>query len=603
MENTSKYGKNADTAENMPPPQRSCELQAEIICALNEKFPGVSIEAELDGRGILTLNGECAEWVRVVEIGHFAAKLDGVKNVVNRLGVKGVRLPKRDYAPLADRGREIGVTEETDVLIIGAGISGCGIARELSKYKLDILVAEAGEDVATDATKANNGNIHPGHAVKPGTLKAELNIKGNRMYTRWAEELGFKLQRCGSMGAVTDESLVPALEKAYAVAKLNGVDGAEIIGRERAYELEPTLKARGVEVVAALWLPTMGLVEPYKVAVALAENAAQNGARFLFNRTVADILKENGRVKGAVTDKGIIKAEYVINCAGVYADEISEMAGDACYTIHPRKGVIAILDKNRRPEFNGLVDVYTPENVRSRKTDENTKGGAMSRTPEGNILMGPSASEIPDKDDRAATPDGLEYSMSKGAEYGISYADIIRFFSGNRPADYKEDFVIGMSEITDGFINVGAIQSPGLTSAPAIAEKVGEILAQAAKKNGRPLALDPDYNPIRKRESEFRTLSREERDALIKRDKRYGRIVCRCESVTEGEIADALRSPLPPTSIDAVKRRTRAGMGRCQGGFCQPRIVEIMAGELGKKRTEINLRGEGTNVLIESNRV
>jgi glycerol-3-phosphate dehydrogenase len=574
----------------------------ELKAALHVKFPDVRAECEADARGILTLRGECSDWEQWVAIGHWAAKQPGVKNVVSRMTVAGMEIPKKDYEPFKRRGLEIGPVDEADVLIIGAGISGCGIARELSKYKLNILVAEKSEDVATGATKANNGNIHPGHAVKPGTLKAKLNVKGNRMYTRWAEELGFELQRCGSMGAITHSAIMPGLEQALAVARANGVDGAEIVDGKKAYELEPGLKRRGVEnVVAALWLPSMGLVESYKVAVALAENAAQNGARFLFNCTVADILREGGKVTGAVTNRGIIKAKYIINCAGVYADDISEMAGDACFTIHPRKGVIAILDKSKTPIFNGITEVYGIEAVTaSQKKNENSKGGGMCHTPEGNILMGPSATEIPDKDDLSTTPEDLAYAMGRGN--GVGYGDVIRFFAGNRPADFTEDFVIGMSDITDGFINVGAIQSPGLAAAPAIAEMAEQILADSAAKRGEPLQKNPSFNPIRKREAEFRLLDRAGQDALIKKNPAYGRIICRCESITEGEILDAIHSPVPPASIDAVKRRTRAGMGRCQGGFCQPRVLELLAREMGVEWVRVNLRGEGTNVLIEGNR-
>ncbi|MDR1940324.1 MAG: NAD(P)/FAD-dependent oxidoreductase [Clostridiales bacterium] len=574
----------------------------EFVRALREKFPTDLIDGKIDERGILTVYGEGESWERVVDIGHVAAKLDGVKNVVNKMSVRGLEIPRKDYAPYAARGKKIGVIDSADVLIVGAGISGCAIARELSKYKLNIIVAEAGEDIAVGATKANNGNIHPGNAVEPNTLKAELNVRGNRMYTRWAEELGFELERCGYMAAVTDETLMSGLEKALYVARLNKVDGAEIIGAERAYEIEPALKAKGINVAAALWLPTMGLVEPYKVAAALAENAVKNRARFLFDCTVAGILRDGGRVKGAVTGRGIIEAEYIINCAGVHADEISEMAGDACFTIHARKGVIAILDKNRKPEFNAIVEVYGLGGGGAKDKNAHSKGGGMCRTPEGNILMGPSAEEVIDKDDLSATPYGLAYAMGRGGEYGISYGDVIRFFCGNRPAEYTEDFVIGMSDVTDGFINVGGIQSPGLAAAPAIAEMVEGILKDAAKKDGRPLEANPDFDPIRKKPREFRNLSAEQRDALIKEDSRYGRIICRCESITEGEIADALCSPLPPMSIDAVKRRTRAGMGRCQGGFCQPRIIEMLAKRFGEDFTSVNFRGGGTNVLIQNNR-
>ena len=225
----------------------------------------------------------------------------------------------------------------------------------------------------------------------------------------------------------------------------------------------------------------------------------------------------------------------------------------------------------------------------------------MCYTPEKNILMGPSALEIPDKEDLSTSAEELAYAMGRGDET-IDYSKIIRIFAGNRPADYSEDFIIEMSPVTGGFINVSAIQSPGLAAAPAIAKRVEQIVVEAAAESGAPLEKNPRWNPIRQRKPEFRHLSRREQDALIQRDPRYGRIICRCETVTEGEILEAIRSPVPPASIDAIKRRTRAGMGRCQGGFCQPRVLELLAKERGERWTEVTLKGEGSNILLKPNR-
>jgi glycerol-3-phosphate dehydrogenase len=568
----------------------------EIKKTLKEALPDLIPELSIDERGILTIRGECASWEEVVAAGHLAAKPPEIRNVVNELSVRGKPAPRKDYAPDREKGIKAGHIDTVDVLIIGAGISGCAIARELSKYRLRILVVDKDDDLACGATKANNGNIHPGHDVKPGTLKSKLNIRGNELYTRWAEELGFEFQRCGLMGAVTDVNLRPLLEKAAAGARAMGVFDPQVLDGEQAKRLEPGFAEQGVEPAAAIWLPSMGLVEPYKVAAALAENAAVNGVRFLFNCTVADILTKNGRVNGAVTSRGMVEAAYIINCAGVYADEISAMAGDRCYTIHPRRGTIAILDKNRKPIYHSLAGVLGGNT--QKKENSESKGGGMCRTPEWNILMGPSATETPDKEDASSTPEDLAYAMSLGEDYGIGNGDIIRFFTGIRPADYKEDFFIELSPVTGGFINVGGIQSPGLAAAPAIAEMVEGIFVEAAAKDGFPLERNPGFNPRREREKEFRHLSREEQDELIRRDPAYGRIICRCETVTEGEILAALRSPVSPASVDAVKRRTRAGMGRCQGGFCQSRVVELLAREMGTDLTAITLRGEGTRILV-----
>ncbi|HOS19369.1 MAG TPA: FAD-dependent oxidoreductase, partial [Clostridia bacterium] len=266
----------------------------EIARKLNRAFPDAALEAELDARGILTIRGECAGWEELVKIGRRAAKLPGVKNVVNELSAKGVSVPRKDYAALRAKGEAAGTIDEADVVIVGAGISGCGVARELAKYRWKIVVVEAADDVAMGATKANNGNIHPGHAVKSGTLKAKLNVEGNRLYDKWAEELDFELQRCGAMGFVTSRPLGAALKYSYRQAKRNGVAGVELVDAERAMELEPGLAKNGLgpRIKLALWLPSMGLVEPYQVVLALAENAAQNGVRFLFNATVAGVIVE-----------------------------------------------------------------------------------------------------------------------------------------------------------------------------------------------------------------------------------------------------------------------------------------------------------------------
>ncbi len=571
---------------------------------LQKQFPDAQIHVSVDERRILTLTGECSQWNELVQIGHKAAKDKTIKNVVNKMTVRGMTIPKKDYTPYRQAGEKLGVVEDVDVVIIGAGISGCGIARELSKYKLNTLVLEMGDDVATGATKSNNGNIHPGYAAKPGTLKAKLNVEGNRMYTDWANDLGFDLHRVGAMGFVTSSLMKPALHAVYKVAKTNGVP-AELVNGKRAAEIEPGLVRNGLagKVKQALWMPTMGLVEPYQVAVALAENAAENGVRFRFNCTVADVLTENGKVSGVLTDQGMIKAKYIINCAGIYADEISAMAGDESYTLHPRKGVIAILDKAKQPEYDALCSHLTWDalklTIKNMKAE--TKGGGMCHTPEGNILMGPSAMEIPDKEDKSTDPKSLGYAMGRGDDH-IQYGDVIRFFAGSRPADYKEDFIIEMSDVTDGFINVGGIQSPGLASAPAIAKMVEGILADHAKAHGTPLEKDPDWNPKHEQKPVFRRMSREEQDALIQKDPSYGRIICRCEGITEGEILQAIHSAVPPTSVDGIKRRTRAGMGRCQGGFCQPRVLELLAREQNRKWTDITLKGSGSNILLENNR-
>lgn len=574
---------------------------------LASEFADQHVTATADDRGIVTLAGECTDWKTLVRVGQAVAKVPGVRNVVSDMTAKGVTIPKKDYSPYVQQGKSKGTLDQVDVVIIGAGISGCGIARELSRYNLSIAVVEMGDDVASGATKANNGDIHPGHAAKPGTLKARLNVEGNRMYTQWAEELGFTFQRCGCLYTVTQQPMIKKLVDTLTIARLNHVPGCRIVNRQEALRLEPRLaceeKRLGEEIIAGLWIPSMGLVEPYEVAVALAENACRNGVKFYFDCTVGEVLHEAGQVKGVVTEKGILYADYVINCAGVYADEISEMAGDRCYTIHGRKGTIAILDKGTPPLYHGLSGIATSKTVVNTKKNVESKGGGMCRTPEWNILLGPSATEVPDKEDNTTTPEDLEYAMERNANPNAGLGDVIRIFAGVRPADFKEDFIIEMSDKTHGFINVGGIQSPGVASAPAIAQTVVEILLDdRALKAGNPVEAKPDFQPCEPKKVEFRKMSQQERNELIQKDSSYGRIICRCEQITEGEILDAIHSNVVPTSIDAIKRRTRAGMGRCQGGFCQPRVLELLARELGQDWVDITLKGRGSNLLLNDNR-
>ena len=572
--------------------------------AASEAFPGIEMELSCDSRNIITVTGECESWNQLVDVGHFLAKQEGVKNVVNEMTVKNLVIPKKDYSQAKAAGEAKGVIRETDIVIVGAGVTGCGIARELAKYDRKVTVVEMSDDVCTGASKANNGNIHPGMAVKPGTLKAKLNIEGNRMYEQWAKDLNFALDWCGCVAVVTDERLMKGAEMTYKVAVMNGVHQPEVFyNAERALEIEPKLAHRNLDIKGGAFFPSFGQVESYEVVIALAENAAENGVEFMFHTTVADVLKEDGQVKGVVTNQGIIKAKYVINCAGIYADEISAMAGDKCYTIHGRKGTLAVLDRHCEPEFDRVTMIYDGSHLVQEKKNAESKGGAMCVTTEFQMLLGPSATEVPDKEDNTTTIEDLEYAMGTNLNPNAGYKDIIKTFTGVRPADYSEDFVIEMSPITHGFINVGAIQSPGLASAPAIAKMVEGIWLDDVKQaEGCVPAVKEDYNPHREKKVEFRHLSREEQDALIAEDPRYGRIICRCEQITEGEILDAINSPIVPVTIDAIKRRTRAGMGRCQGGFCQPKVLEILARELGKEWTEIHLKDGNSQILFEETR-
>lgn len=573
-------------------------IQKGINERLKASFPEVNCKVKLNERKIAFVYGKCAAWEEVIDVCHFVAELPGVRNVVNKLIVPGLHIPAVDYAAPASKGREIGVIRDADVVIVGGGITGCGVARELSKYDLKIILVEKSEDVSTGASKANNGNIHPGHAVKYGTLKHKLNILGNRMYDKWAEELNFEFQRNGLMYIAWEEEFLPALKTRYEKGLKNGVDGIRYITGEEAVAIEPKLGRLPSKPIAAVWLPSLAHVEPYEVVVALAENAAENGVEFMLDTRVCDIVHDN-KIYQVVTSEGIINTKYLINCAGVYADDISRMAGDESFSIHPRKGTIIILDKAKpypyKPQL-GFVSANLESRMKNTKNKE-SKGGGCCKTPEGNYLLGPSAKEIPNKEDVSSDIDGIKYALSCQQHEGVSEKDVIRAFTGVRAADFKEDFIIEMSDVTSGLLNVAAIQSPGLTAAPAICSMAERIFLEHWKKNQGDISKKKDYKPYRKKRPVFRKLDFEEKQELIKKNPAYANIVCRCEMITEGEILEAMNSPVIPKSVDAIKRRTRAGMGRCQGGFCQISVMKLLAKHQNTTLDKINISEKGSHVL------
>ena len=573
-------------------------LNRRINEKVKDKFPELNIEIRINERNIATVSGECETWEQLIDVGHFVAEDAKIKNVVSEMTVKGLTITPQDYASMAKEGRKKGIIQKTDVVIIGAGVIGCGIARELSKYDFHCIVVDKENDVSVGASKANNGNIHPGHAVKKGTLKHKLNILGNRMYDEWAKDLQFEFQRNGLMYIAWEEEYLPALKRRYTKGLENGVDGIRYISGEEAMAIEPELKKLDNPPIAAVWLPSLAHVEPYEVTIALAENAAENQVKFMLNTKVCDIVHD-GRIQAVVTSRGVIETKYVINAAGVYADDISRMAGDVSYTIHPRKGTIVLLDKAKtypyKPQL-GFVSNKLENRMMNVKNKE-SKGGGCCKTPEGNYLLGPSAKEVWNKEDTSCDAEGIAYALSCCQHKGVGEKDVIRSFAGVRAADFKEDFIIEKSEVTSGLIHVAGIQSPGLSAAPAIAKMVENILLEEMKKEGMSYKRKKNYQPYRPKRRVFRKLSLEEQNKLIKENPDYGQIVCRCEFITKGEILDAIDSPVVPTSVDAIKRRTRAGMGRCQGGFCLPVVLQILAQAQQQDCTEIDFTAKDTNIL------
>jgi len=483
--------------------------------------------------------------------------------------------------------------DKYDIAIIGAGVVGCSIARELAKYQLKICILEKEADVAAGTSKANSAIVHAGYDAKPGTLMSKLNVEGNKMYDELAQELDFHFKRNGSLVLAFSEDEIKILNEIYDRGKTNGVSGLRILTKDEILAKEPAVSN---DVKAALYAPSGGITCPYGMVLALAENAAVNGVDVFLENAVTDIQWVEDSVQKEhfyiiKTVKMEIKSRYVINAAGVYADEISKIAGAEEFSITPRKGEYCILDKSV-----GNIVSHTLFCVPGAMG----KGILVTPTVDGNVLIGPNAKDISDKSDTKTTGEGINEVVQGALRImpGLPVKNVITSFSGLRAVSGK-DFIIEESKCRKGFINVAGICSPGLSAAPAIAVYVKDLL----KESGLKLVEKKDFNPIRKAIPRFSQMDNESRQALIKKNPLYGRIVCRCEMVTEAEVVEAINRPCGARTLDGVKIRVRAGMGRCQGGFCSPRIVEILSRELGLPYTDITKKGGKSNILLRKTRV
>ena len=450
-----------------------------------------------------------------------------------------------------------------DVIIIGGGVTGCAAAAELAKYQLDVCLVEKESDVCEGTSKANSAIVHAGFDAEPDTLKAKLNVRGNAMIAELSDKLDFAFKNNGAMVLCFEEERLTDLKKLREKGEKNGVAGLEILSGDEARAREPRLSK---EVKYALYAPTSGIVCPFEMTLAFAENAYANGVEFRLSTEVTAIEKNSEGWK-VTTDKGEILGRYIFNCAGVYADKIAEMANAGDFRIIPRKGEYMLMDKDAGETVSHTI-FQLPTKM--------GKGVLVTPTVHGNLLVGPTAEDIDDKENTSTTAGGLAEIRAKSAlsVEGLPFGKVITGFTGLRAVGDTNDFII--NEGAEGFFNAAGIESPGLTSAPAIAEMLREMLSKKTD-------LTPKTDHIDTREGvvHFAELSREEQNALIAKDPTYGNIVCRCETITEGEIRDAINRPLGAVTLDGVKRRTRAGMGRCQAGFCSPKTILLLAEKLG----------------------
>lgn len=469
-----------------------------------------------------------------------------------------------------------------DVAVIGGGVVGALISRELSKYDISVALLERCNDVAMGTTKANSAIVHGGFDALPGTLKAKLNVRGTELMPQICEKLNVPYRNNGSLVLAFSESEMEHVHTLFDRGIKNGVPNLEIINGDKVREFEPHVSQ---EVVGALLSNSAGIVCPYELTIAATENAVSNGVEFIRNCEVKAISYNDGFTLD--TTVGEITASYIINAAGNHCDEIANMIGDNSIKLVARKGEYYLLDKS----FGFLAD-----HTIFQCPNEMGKGVLVTPTVDGNLLIGPSATDEDNKDNVDTTPEGLEFVVSKAMKSvpSLNVRGAITSFAGVRAHPVTDDFIIGCSDKNDKFINVAGIESPGLSAAPAIAEYVADILFTSFKAEKKKDAKDTRKAPVR-----FRHMTKSQREELIKENSAYGRIICRCETITEGEILDAIHAPAGARDVDGVKRRTRAGMGRCQGGFCGSKVVEILSRELGVPMNEITKFGGDSKIIFE----
>lgn len=464
-----------------------------------------------------------------------------------------------------------------DVIIIGAGVIGCAVARELSRYKAKVLVLDKENDVGNVTSMANSAIVHSGYDPVPKTNKAKYNVEGNKMYDLLTKELDVEFKRIGSLTCATNEEEFNVIKGYVSRAKENGVE-VQILDKEETKKIEPFVSD---EVIGSLYAPSAGIINPFELCVALAENAIDNGVELLLDEEVVDIRKVQNKYVVKTKDKEF-ESKMVINAAGVYSDKIANMVNDETFKITPRKGEYFVLDHFEKP-FVSHVIFPVPT--------EKGKGILVTPTTHNNYLIGPSSEFVDDKSDLATdkmTLDSVKKNASKLVK-NIPFNYIIREFSGLRATSSTHDFVINEN---DNFINLGGIESPGLASAPAISKEAVRLVNEKLH-----LEVNNDFNPFRRKVIRLKKMSESERNELIKNDKTFGHIVCRCEGISEGEVIDCIRRNAGARTIKGVKKRCRPGFGKCQGGFCEPLIVEILCRELNLDPLNVRYDSKDSYIL------
>ena len=551
---------------------------------LNKTF-GNAVTAVREGDTI-RVSGSLPTWEDILKACNMAVSKDKRRvHVVNDITLEGAEpIPMR--VPFVRDDALDG--KHVDVLVIGGGISGTSIARELAKWDLDILLVEKEADFALQASGRNDGEVHPGIDLGKGSLKQKYVLEGNHMYDRVCADLNVPFRRIGQYACFTQGYLRPAVTLLALWRKYHdGVTDVKIVGKEQLLRDNPTMNP---DFAFAMYNSSAGIVSPYNLTIAYAENAAQNGVELSLNTAVLSMDTDGGAITAVHTNRGTVYPTVVVNAAGVFADDVAEMAHDRFYSIHPRRGTDTIQDVKSAKIINTIASIIE---VNKQALTSHTKGGGLMQTAHGNVLAGPDAVECREKEDFSTRPESIRtiYHKQQKTVPAADPRDIITYFTGVRAPTFEEDFVIEWGRNCKNLYHVGGIQSPGLTSAPAFALDVANDVAERIGQT-RPVSKNERFDPRRKGIPELRKMAPEERAKYIAENPDYGVIICRCEEVSKGEILDALNSPCCPPTIDAVKKRVRPGMGRCQGGFCSPLVAQIIAEHEGIPLTEVRKSSE-----------
>ena len=543
---------------------------AKIQRKLSSKY-GDNVKASLEG-DIIRLTGELSSWDDVFDACATAATKNSKIHVVNDIKFTGAEIPPMRVPSLQDSAID---GKKPDVLVIGGGISGCAIARELSKWDIDVMLLEKEADFAKGASGANDGEVHVGFDLSKGSLKQKYVLLGNHMYDKLCSDLDVPFRREGQYALFTQSWLfLPVFFLCLWRKYHDGVTDTHFVTRKKIFAAEPTFDER---IRFGVYNHSAGVVCPYGLTIAYAENAAENGVSAYLNTAVLSMDTDgNGVITAVHTNRGTVYPRVVVNAAGVFADDVAEMCGDRFYSIHPRRGTNSIQDKKSAKIIDTIASV---QNIKlKQQSKSHTKGGGLMRTVHNNILAGPDAVETYAKEDIATHPESIKvtYDKQKGTVPTASERDIITYFTGVRAPTFEEDFVIEWGRKCSNMLHCGGIQSPGITAAPAFALDIEKMVIERLSKQGE-VKKKARWNPTRQGVPVLKDMPSAKRAALIAKNPDYGVIICRCEEISKGEIIDCLNRPLCPPTVDAIKKRIRPGMGRCQGGFCSPLVTKIIA--------------------------